>query len=144
MKLSFYAMPLLQGACIGGAVLSLLHEKTSSFIGSVFTVFFFISFPLLFVFDVRCDIRLHVARSYTSSADSPFSLISSFTLSNQLLLALPSPVYFHFHRPPSHVVFLSCHHMPIPLQPLFLDFLCDFHHFRCPSYSFISFSFVTS
>ena len=35
------------------------------------------------------DIRLHVARSYTSSADSPFSLMSSFTLSNHLLLGLP-------------------------------------------------------
>ena len=35
------------------------------------------------------DIRLHVARSYTSSADSPFSLISSYTLSNHLLLGLP-------------------------------------------------------
>ena len=35
------------------------------------------------------DIRLHVARSYTSSANSPFSLMSSFTLSNHLLLGLP-------------------------------------------------------
>ena len=35
------------------------------------------------------DIRLHVARSYTSSADSPFSLISSFNLPNHLLLGLP-------------------------------------------------------
>ena len=28
--------------------------------------------------------------------------------------------------------------MPIPLQPPFLYFPCDFFHFRCPSYSFIS------
>ena len=35
------------------------------------------------------DIRLHVAQSYTSSADSPFSFISSFTLSNHLLVGLP-------------------------------------------------------
>ena len=34
------------------------------------------------------DIRLHIARSYISSADSPFSLISSFTLSNHLLFGL--------------------------------------------------------
>ena len=34
------------------------------------------------------DIRLHVARSYTSSADSTFYLLSSFTLSNHLLLGL--------------------------------------------------------
>ena len=49
------------------------------------------------------DIRLHVARSYTSSADSPFSLISSLTLSNHLLLSFPSSLCFHFHRPPSYV-----------------------------------------
>ena len=53
--------------------------------------------------------------------------------------SLPSPLYFHFHRPPSYAVFLSCHHMPIQLQPPFLDFLCDFPHFRCPPYSFISY-----
>ena len=35
------------------------------------------------------DIRLRVARSYTSSADSPFSLISPLTLSYHLLLGLP-------------------------------------------------------
>ena len=34
------------------------------------------------------DIRLHVARPYTP-ADNPFSFISSFTLSNHLLLGLP-------------------------------------------------------
>ena len=32
---------------------------------------------------------LHAARSYTSSADSPFSFISPFTLSNHILLGLP-------------------------------------------------------
>ena len=35
------------------------------------------------------DVRLHIARSYTSSAESPYSLMSSFTLSNHLLLGLP-------------------------------------------------------
>ena len=94
-------------------------------------------------------IRLHVARSYTSSPDSPFSFIPSFTLSNHLLLGLPlplpSPLYFHFHRPPSYVVFLSSHHMRIPLQPPFLDFSCNFPHSRCPliiSFLILS-SFVT-
>ena len=40
------------------------------------------------------DIHQHVAWSYTSSAASRFSLISSFTLSNHLLLGIPllSPV----------------------------------------------------
>ena len=47
-------------------------------------------------------------------------------------------MYFHYHRPPSYVVFLSSHHMPIPLQPSFLYFMCDFPHFRCHSYSYIS------
>ena len=89
------------------------------------------------------DIRLHVAQSYTSSADSPFSLRSSFTLSNHLLLGiplflLPCRPYIHYHRPHSYVLFRSSHYKSIPLQPTFLYFLCDFPHFRCPSYSFIS------
>ena len=86
--------------------------------------FSFILFPLL------CGVD--VARSYTSSADSPFSLMSSFTLSNHLLLCLPSPLYFHYHRPPSYVVFLSSHDMPIPLQTSFLYFLCAFPTFVVP------------
>ena len=49
----------------------------------------------------------------------------------------PSPLYFHFHRTPSYVVFLSSHHMPLSLQPPFLDGLCDFLHLRYPPYSFI-------
>ena len=89
----------------------------------------FILFPLL------CG-------SYTSSADSLF-LISSVTNSVQpsslRSSSLPSLLYFHSHHPPSYVVLLSSHHMPIPLHPHFLDFLCcDFPHFRCPPYSFIS------
>ena len=44
------------------------------------------SYSHFYVGSMYDDIRLHVARSYTSSADSPFSLISSFTLSNHLLL----------------------------------------------------------
>ena len=68
------------------------------------------------------DVILHIVQ--------PSSLRSS---------SLPSPLYFHFHHPPSDAVLLSSHHMPIPPQPPFLDFLCDFPHFRCPSYSFISY-----
>ena len=30
-------------------------------------------------------------------------------------------------------------HMPIPLQPPFLDFLCNFSHFRCSRYYFVSY-----
>ncbi len=47
------------------------------------------SYSNFYVGSMYDDIRLHVARSYTSSADSPFSLISSFTLSSHLLLGLP-------------------------------------------------------
>ena len=47
------------------------------------------SYSNFYVESMYDDIRLHVARSYTSSADSPFSLMSSFTLSNHLLLGLP-------------------------------------------------------
>ena len=68
------------------------------------------------MWSVYDDIRLHVARSYTSSADNPFSLISSFILSNHLLFVVLS------FPPPS---FLRSHHVPTPLQPPFLDFLCD-------------------
>ena len=68
--------------------------------------------------------------------------VSSFTLSLPSSLrssSLLSPPYCHFDRPPSYVVFLSSHHMPIPLQPPFLDFLCDFPHFSsCPSYIILS------
>ena len=88
------------------------------------------SYSHFYVGSMYDDIRLHVEPSYTSSADSPFSLISSFTLSNHLLLSmsssLRSPLYFHYHRPPSYVVFLPSHHMPMPLQPPLLYFLCDF------------------
>ena len=47
------------------------------------------SYSHFYVGSMYDDIRLHVARSYTSSANSPFSLISSFTLSNHLLLGRP-------------------------------------------------------
>ena len=47
------------------------------------------SYSHFYVGSMYDDIRLHVARSYTSSADSPFSLMSSFTLSNHILLGLP-------------------------------------------------------
>ena len=63
------------------------------------------------------DIRLHVARSYTSSADSPFSLMSSFTLSNHLLLGLP-------------LFLLPCTFTTIALLPTYCSSLritCPYH-----------------
>ena len=53
--------------------------------------------------------------------------------------SLPSPLYFHIHRPPSYVVLLSSHHTLIPLQPPFPDFLWDLPHFCCPPDSFVSY-----
>ena len=63
------------------------------------------------------DVRLHLTRSYTSSADSPFSLISSFTLSTistyllHTLFLLPctfisiAPI---LHRPSAHSLLITC------------------------------------
>ena len=91
------------------------------------------------------DIRLHVARPYISSADI-FDIILCFVQPSSLRYSsLPSPLYLHFHRPPSYVVFLSSHHIPIPLQPSFMDFLCDSPTFVVPlllSFLILS-SFVT-
>ena len=58
-------------------------------------ILFFLSIILIPTFMwVRCTMTyasntLHVARSYTSSSDRPFSLISPLTLSNDLLLGVP-------------------------------------------------------
>ena len=46
------------------------------------------SYSHFYVGSIYDDVRLHVAWSYTSSPDSPFSLMSSFTLFNHLLLGL--------------------------------------------------------
>ena len=90
------------------------------------------------------DIRLHVALSYVDIISRQSLLFYVILLllycvqpSSLRSSSLPSPLYFHYHRPPSYIVFLSSHHMPIPLQPSFLYYLCDFPHFHCPSYSFI-------
>ena len=57
----------------------------------------------------------------------PFDVILYFVQPSSLRSSsLPSPLYFHYHRPPSYVVFLSYRHMSIPLQPSFLYFLCDY------------------
>ena len=67
----------------------------------------------------RCTMRyassLHVARSYTSSSGSPFSLIPSLTLSMHLLLGLP-------------LFLLPCTFISIALLPT----QCSFLLIRCP------------
>ena len=80
-------------------------------------------FHMRYIYD---DIRLHVARSYTSSPDSPFSLISSLTLSNHLLLgSLDFPLYMYFH--------LHC------CAPLALLITCPYH-FNLLSWTFFMIS----
>ena len=53
------------------------------------------------------DISLHVARSYTTPVNRPFSLISSHTLSNHLLLCLS--------------LLFSCTSITIAIRPLFIS-----------------------
>ena len=77
------------------------------------------------------DIRLHVARSYGLLYPTIFSGIPLFLLPCTC-------TFITIALAPSYAVFLSSHHMPIPLQSTFLYFLRDFLHVRCPSYSFIS------
>ena len=102
-----------------------------------------IFFLILVTLSCGLDLQRYVARSYTSSRDGPFSLMSSLTLSNNLLLGfplfllpytsisiallpmwcscLPSPLYFHFHCPPSYVVLLSSFSLILPFpSPSFL------------------------
>ena len=104
-------------------------------------------------------IRLRVARSYTSSADSPFSLMSSFTLSNHLLLGLPIfllpctyitiallPTQCSSLRitSPYHFNLLSCTFFVIPptfVVPLILSFLI-LSSFVTPHIHRIAFSFL--
>ena len=62
----------------------------------IFLFFFYVIYILcshFYVGSMYDEIRLHVAWSYNASADSSFSLIPSFTLSNHLLLGL-SPNFF--------------------------------------------------
>ena len=93
---------------------------------SVLFFFSFILFPLLCGVDILwhtppCSTVVHII-----SRQSPlFDVILNFVQPSSLRSSsLPSPLYFHYHRPPSYVVFISSHHMSIPLQPSFLYFLC--------------------
>ena len=94
------------------------------------TFFLFILFPRL----CGVDVLWHTP---------PFSTVILFLPRQSLLFdiivhivqpsslrpsSLHYPLYFHCHCPSSSVVLLSSHHMPIALQPPFLDFLCDNLH----------------
>ena len=106
-------------------------------------IFLFILFPLLCGVDVRwhsppSSTVVHI----TGRQSLLFDVILYFVQPSSLRpSSIPCSLYFHFHRPPSYAVLLSSHHMPIPLQPLFLDFRCDFPHF--PSFFHLLSSFVT-
>ena len=92
-------------------------------------VFFFIKnyYSHFYVGSMFDDIRLHVARSHTSSADSPsLSDIIPHSIKPSPLRPsfLPPSLYFHFHLPPSYVVLLSSHHITCPYHFNFLS--CTF------------------
>ena len=90
MKIGFLGL----GAMGSGMVTNLLnsgHEVTvwNRTPSSVSTGTYSSSYSHFYVGSMYDVIRLHVARSYASFADSPFSSIRSLTLSNHLLLGLP-------------------------------------------------------
>ena len=75
-------------------------------------------FPHFYVESMYAGIRLHVARSYTSIGRQAllFDIIVQFAHSSSFRSSsLSSPLYFNFHRPPSHVVLLSSHHLSLSL-----------------------------
>ena len=95
-----------------------------SFSHSVF-FFFFILFPL----SGGVDVRLHTPPCCTvvhiiSQQSLLFDVILYFVQPSSLRSSsLPSPLYFHYHCPPSYVVFFSSHHMPIPYTSTFFPVL---------------------
>ena len=88
--------------------------------------FFFFSvilFPLLCGFDVRwhtppCSTVVHIISRQSLLFDIILYCVQPSSLS---FLSSLFPV-FQYHRPPSYVVVLSSHHMPIPPLPLSLLF----------------------
>ena len=85
-----------------------------SFFFFFFFFFSFILFPILCGVDVRwhtppCSTTVH----FISRQSLLFDIILYFVLGLPLFL----PNVLHFHRPPSYVVVLPSHHMPIPHQP---------------------------
>ena len=79
------------------------------------------SYSHFYVGSMCDDISLHVARSYTSSADSPFS----FTLSNHLLLVLP---LFQFLLP---CTFITIALLPTQCSSLLITCPYHYNHVSC-------------
>ena len=100
---------------------------TSLYYWCFFFLFLFILFPLL------CRIIHFLPRQSILFYIIPHSVQSSSLRSS----SLPSPLYFHFHHPPSYAVILSSHHMHIPSQPPFVDFL------GLPLLSLLPYSFIS-
>ena len=104
------------------------------------------SYSHVYVGSMYDDIRLRVPRSCTSSAHSPFPFISSFTLSNHLLLYLPlfllPCTFISIALLPTQVLlFFSSHaHTPlynkkhprrlVPLKIYFLNMRFMFRHYQ--------------
>ena len=97
------------------------------------SVFFFLFFLFqLYVGSMYDDIRLHVTRSYTSPADSPFFFYiipNSVQPSSLRSSSLPSPLYFHYH---CHTTSTSFPGLSLPFPPLLLCPLF-FHFLPCPA-----------
>ena len=80
---------------------------------------------------------LKLTQSCTSSPDilTPLPQICSHTVPPPPLYpsSPPLPLIIPSHLPPSYIIILASHHMPISSQPPFLYILRDFSHFHCPS-----------
>ena len=82
----------------------------------IFFFFFFILFPILGGgrCTITCSMVVHIIRRQSLLFDIILYFVQSSSLRPS---SLPSPLYFHYNRTPSYIVFLSSDHMPIPLQP---------------------------
>ena len=116
------------------AILFMYYGRRTLF----FFFFAFVVFPVN-VGSIYHDIRLHVARSYTSSADSPFSAIPSRTLSNHFLVGVPL-ISSYAHATSTLVPGLSLWFPPLLLSLLFVHlWSCTASRLRT---SIVAFSFL--
>ena len=113
------------------------YSDNSKMLNCVFIIFVV---WILHVVDVRCHSPLCDSVIHLLPQQSLLSEIWSNTvqqppcLPSSPPLALPIPP-----SPPSYIILLSSHHVPMPSRPPFLDALRDFPRFRCPYNSFVSY-----
>ena len=83
------------------------------------------SYSHFYMGSMHDGIRINVSRSitYTSRLSLLFDIIHHFVQPSFIgSSSLSSPLYFHFHRRLTYVVFLSYHHMPITFNTSFPAF----------------------